>query len=190
MNATRTPNPAEWVDQYGDYLFNFAVGQIHNTAEGEDLVQETFLAALKSRERFGHQCSERTWLVSILRHKICDHLRSKCRQRRIRWFGDSPDDSHQDWDAAVLWVHDAAAQCVMPDRWLELDEFRSALESALGGLPARLAQVFDLYEIKELSGSEVCRTMDISEDNLWVMLHRARAQLRKTLAPVWQESRN
>jgi len=80
------------------------------------------------------------------------------------------------------WIHETAAECLLPDRRMELNELRSALESALGLLPARIAQAFTMYE--EYSGREVCRRMEISETNFWVMLHRARKQLR-SLLPGW-----
>src|SRR5271170_2891244 len=80
---SRDTDPAQWLDLYGDFLFNFAVGQLRDASEAEDQVQETFLAAFKSRDRFAGQCSERTWLVSILRHKIYDHLRAKYHHPRL-----------------------------------------------------------------------------------------------------------
>ena len=56
---------------------------------------------------------------------------------------------------------------------------------ALGKLPTRIAQVFQLYEIEERPNREVCDQLKISESNLWVMLHRARKQLRDELAGWW-----
>jgi RNA polymerase sigma-70 factor (TIGR02943 family) len=185
---TRFSEPAEWADLYGDFLFNFAVGQVRDTSEAEDLVQETFLAALRSRERFSGQCSERTWLVSILRHKICDHLRAKSRRPRLADTS-AGDEDVDDADESLVWLHESAAQCVGPYRRMDLQEFRSALELALGKLPTRIAQVFQLYEIEEQSGRDVCAALNISESNLWVMLHRARTQLRKHLAPIWGEEK-
>jgi len=82
------------------------------------------------------------------------------------------------------WIHETAAECLLPHRRMELNELRSALESALGLLPARIAQAFTMYEMEEYSGRKVCRRMEISETNLWVMLHRARKQLR-SLLPGW-----
>jgi RNA polymerase sigma-70 factor (TIGR02943 family) len=178
-------DPADWLSLYGDYLFNFAVGQIRNPTEAEDLVQETFLAALKSRDRFAGHCSERTWLVSILRHKICDHLRAKSRHPQVDLAGTDADGNATDVDEALVWLHESAAQCLTPDRNMDLADFRVALETALGQLPARLAQAFQMYELEDQSGRDVCAALNISESNLWVMLHRARTQLRKTLAPRW-----
>jgi RNA polymerase sigma-70 factor (TIGR02943 family) len=177
--------PDAWVAAHGDYLFKFAIGQVRDTSVAEDLVQETFLAAFKGLHRFTGQSSERTWLVGILRHKICDHLRHTCRERAVR--ADIPLSRGDDeaWEEAVMWLHEVAGECQSPNRRLELGEFRANLETALGKLPPRVAQVFQLYEVEECPNNEVCRRLNISESNLWVMLHRARKQLRSHLAEWW-----
>ncbi|HEY6168811.1 MAG TPA: sigma-70 family RNA polymerase sigma factor [Verrucomicrobiae bacterium] len=174
-----------WLEAHGDYLFNFAVGQVRDTSVAEDLVQETFLAALKSRDRFSGQSSDRTWLTGILRHKIYDHLRRVCRHRTVYTEGSPARQDQEAWDEAALWLHDVVDECVQPSRRLELQEFRTNLEMALGKLPPRIAQVFQLYEIEERPNREVCTQLGISESNLWVMLHRARKQLREHLASWW-----
>ena len=180
-----TTTPDEWVEAHGDYLFNFAIGQVRDASVAEDLVQDTFLAAFKARGRFAGQSSERTWLVGILRHKICDHLRHTCRERTVRVDPTPERRDEEAWDEAVLWLHDVAAESHSPTRRLELEEFRANLTTALGQLPPRVAQVFQLYEIEERPNVEVCQTLNISESNLWVMLHRARKQLRSQLAGWW-----
>lgn len=176
-----------WLTTHGDYLFNFAVGQVRDTNVAEDLVQETFLAALKAHDRFGGKSSERTWLTGILRHKIYDHLRRVCRERPVR-HDSLPAQNEQAWDESLLWLHDVSAECAAPSRRMELAEFRQALETALGKLPPRLAQVFQLYQMQEQSNPEVCQQLQISESNLWVMLHRARKQLREELSE-WNNAR-
>jgi RNA polymerase sigma-70 factor (ECF subfamily) len=177
--------PDDWVAAHGDYLFNFAIGQVRDASVAEDLVQETFLAAFKGRHRFTGQSSERTWLVGILRHKICDHLRYTCRERAVRADVPASRGDDETWEEAVMWLHDVVAECQSPNRRLELGEFRTNLETALGKLPLRVAQVFQLYEVEERPNNEVCRRLNISESNLWVMLHRARKQLRSHLAEWW-----
>lgn len=175
-----------WVETHGDYLFNFAIGQVRDTSVAEDLVQETFLAALKSQDNFSGRCSERTWLVSILRHKLYDHLRKTCRERAVRA---EPLASHEDgeaFDESMLWIHQIATESTSPCKRIELAEFRAHLETAMGKLPPRIAQVFQLYAIEERPNAEVCAQLDISESNLWVMLHRARKQLRTELHGWWQ----
>jgi RNA polymerase sigma-70 factor, ECF subfamily len=182
-------DPAAWVDEHGDFLYNYALGQLRDKNNAEDAVQETFLAALKSRDRFKGDASERTWLVSILRHKICDHLRRKCRERTVPEYPSRPGQQNDPLDESILWVHETAAECLLPSRRLDLSEFRVALEAALKALPPRIAQVFAMYEMDDCAGTEVCRRMDISEANLWTMLHRARKQLRNLL-PSWRSEIN
>ena len=81
----------------------------------------------------------------------------------------------------MLWLHEVAAETQSPSRRMELDELRANLEQALGKLPPRIAQVFQLYAIEEMPNAEVCARLNISESNLWVMLHRARKHLREHL---------
>jgi len=188
MNAVTAVSACDWLTAHGDYLFNLAVGQVRDATVAEDLVQETFLAALRSRDRFAGASAPRTWLVGILRHKIFDHLRRICRERPA-----SPDrlaetECAEESDASLFWVHQSAAECHSPSRRMELAEFRAALETALGQLPPRIAQAFQLYEIEEWENREVCARLHISERNLWVMLHRARKHLRQELGEWWHQA--
>ena len=191
--ATRTIVPDEvntvatnWVESHGDYLFNFAVGQVRDSHVAEDLVQETFLGALKSQANFSGRSSERTWLVGILRHKICDYLRKTSRERAMCVEPLPTRDDDEAFDESLHWVHQVAAESLSPSHRIELGEFRGQLEQAMGKLPSRIAQVFQLYSIDEYSNHKVCEQLNISESNLWVMLHRARRQLRTQLGDWWR----
>lgn len=188
VGLTETTEPQDWLSAHGDYLFNLAIGQVRDPLVAEDLVQETFLAAIKARDRFSGRSSDRTWLVGILRHKICDHLRRVCRERPVQVDHSAPRADQEAWDDSVLWAHEAAAECMEPSRRMELSEFREALGMALGRLPARIAQVFQLYEVEERPNREVCARLNISENNLWVMLHRARKQLQHELGDWWHRN--
>jgi RNA polymerase sigma-70 factor (ECF subfamily) len=181
LEKSEYSDPTEWVGEHGDYLYNYAFGQVRGEADAEDLVQETFLAALKARDRFNGRASVRTWLVSILRHKICDHFRLKCRER-VATSDDMSD--HHGFDRAMLWVHETAAECVSPLHRIDLKDFRESLESALHQLPPRIAQAFSMYEMDECACADVRSQMNISAQNLWTMVHRARKRLRELL-PNW-----
>lgn len=177
--------PDAWVERYGDYLYNFAVGQVRDKVVAEDLVQDTFLAAFKARERFAGNSSERTWLVGILRHKIIDHLRHGQRWQTVALEGTGSTGDGAGLGETMVWLHEVTAECQEPHRRMELAEFRDSLRLALGKLPPRIAQVFEMYEIDDCSSREVCEAVQISEQNLWVMLHRARKHLRTELASWW-----
>jgi len=182
-----TSEPCDWLSGHGDYLFNLAVGQVRDSHVAEDLVQETFLAAIRARDRFSGRSSDRTWLVGILRHKIYDHLRRVCRERPVHADPATGHANKEALDDSLLWAHEVAAECMEPSRRIELAEFRNALETALGKLPTRIGQVFQLYEVEERPNREVCARLNISENNLWVMLHRARKQLQQELADWWHD---
>ena len=68
-------NPERWVDEHGDCLYRYALVRVRVPEVAEDLVQETLLAAVRSREKFGGRSSERSWLVGILKNKIVDYYR-------------------------------------------------------------------------------------------------------------------
>src|SRR5215472_18275796 len=106
QEASATGHSFEWLEAHADYLFNLAVGQVGDKTAAEDLVQETFLAALKARDSFRGQSSDRTWLVGILRHKIYDHLRRICRERPVRTSENGVRQDQEAWDDSLLWAHE------------------------------------------------------------------------------------
>src|SRR5439155_1792701 len=73
-------DPERWVELYGDYLFKYALIRLRDAGKAEDAVQETFLAALRGGKSFAGRAAERTWLVGILKNKICDHYRKASRE--------------------------------------------------------------------------------------------------------------
>ena len=76
----RELDPQTWVDEHGDLLYRYAHTRLRDSSAAEDAVQETFLGALKARDRFAEGTSVRAWLMGILKHKIVDHLRRSARQ--------------------------------------------------------------------------------------------------------------
>ncbi|MGA2245491.1 MAG: sigma factor [Verrucomicrobiota bacterium] len=73
-------DPERWVDEHGDYLFKFALMRLRDPQKAEDAVQETFLAALKGGQSFAGRSAEKSWLVGILKNKVCDHFRKTARE--------------------------------------------------------------------------------------------------------------
>lgn len=185
--ANTLSNPETWVDDHGDYLFGYALLRLRNKQLAEEVVQETFLAALQSRERFAGQSSERTWLIGILKHKVIDHFRKTSKEVPLEEPGSSGTESEDPFRRTGEWVGHWTEKAAPLDwqadamKLLEQKEFREVLNECLSSLPPRLAQVFVLREIEEMSAGEICQTLNITEANLWVMLHRSRMQLRRSL---------
>src|SRR5271156_3210944 len=76
LDVSRPRNgPESWMDSHGDCLYRYALLRVRVPELAAELVQETFLEALRGWGRFAGRSSERTWLVGILKHRIVDHLR-------------------------------------------------------------------------------------------------------------------
>ena len=80
INSDPLINPERWVQDHGDALFGFAVLRVRDHAAAQDLVQETFLAAIKGKENFAGRSNERAWLFGILRNKLVDFYRLQGRE--------------------------------------------------------------------------------------------------------------
>lgn len=186
-------NPAIWIDEYGDFLFRYALSRVKNPSVAEDLVQETFLAALKARRNFQGRSTVRTWLIAILKHKIVDYIRKKVREQpsdMVESLLDTAasDSAHPDFNSRGSWKNPPAKWGANPTELYEQKEFIDILYHCLGELPERQAQAFMLREIDGLTTDEICKALDITATNSWVILYRARMQLRRCLETNWLES--
>ena len=176
--------PDNWVDQYADYLFNYAVSRVSDAEIAKDLVQETFFAGLNSAKNFKGDAAERTWLVSILKRKVIDHYRkinSKKGKAEVRINYSSESDAEGDWleqQVADPFSKDG-------DNILENEELGLAIQDCITKLPQKQALVFKLKTIQGMSTEDVCNELDINPSNLWVMIHRARTALMGCLNENW-----
>lgn len=185
-------DPLEWFELYGDYLFAYAKRRVRQQSAAEDLVQETFLAALSAKQSFSGKSSEKTWLTGILKHKIYDYFAKRSRQTELtpeeadlsgynhlfersdEWDGHWNDKyAPADWDNAS------------PLRNVEEGEFQTVFSNCLTGLPERIANAFVMREVDGLTSQEICVVLTISTNNYWTMMHRARLHLRHCLEINW-----
>ncbi len=177
-------NPDAWVDQYGDALYHFALARVQDRNVAEDLVQETFLAAVKARDRFEGRSSEKTWLFGILKHKVIDHFRKRQKTLLTQDLTDSADRIDAFFGKRGEWRDRPAHWRTNPGKAQETRAFLDHFYRCLAGLPRRTADAFVYREIDGLRTEEICRQLDITANNCWVMLYRARMLLRKCLELV------
>lgn len=180
-----TPIPAQWPDRYGDELYRFALSRVSDADTAEELVQDTFLSALDGLATFRGEASERTWLFVILRRKIIDHYR---RQARVTHVGlDAL--SEEGPKEADFFTRDNGhwAPPQVPASWLNADaaleqqELHDVLQSCQKRLPPQYGAVFALRFVEELSAEEICQELGLTSANYWVIVHRAKLQLRRCL---------
>ena len=190
MTSSKTNNidPARWVEAYGDRLYSYAYSRLSSKELAEDMVQETFLAALHSKENFRGESKENTWLFSILKRKIIDHYRKKT---IVRESYDQNADSHfiQEGEQKGQWN-----KARVPKDWekhftteAETEEFYRILDFCLSLIPEKWSAVFRWKTMEELSTPQICKEMGISSSNFWVIMHRARLRLRECFENNWFE---
>lgn len=186
LHTLSEPRPASdpmlWVDDHGDFLYRFAWYRVNNEDIARDLVQETFLAGLKAT--FSGKSSVRTWLTGILKRKIADHYRDHYRHSADSQLAEESDsDFIEDGPKAGHWKPERAPKDWenLPDSVAEQSELRRILETCIQKLPELTSKVFKMKEIDDLETVEITGILQITENNIWVILHRARKQLRKCL---------
>jgi len=185
-----SPNPEHWVEEHADELFGFALARVRDPSAAQDLVQETFLAALRAIASFAGRSSERAWLFGILRNKLVDYYRLKGREALLAEDDSLGPDEGRFFHATGLrkdaWMKRLAPQAwASPDESLVQKEFQIVFHRCLARLPDKVAQVFLLKEVDGVASEQICKDLHVSPNNFWVMSHRARMALRRCLELHW-----
>lgn len=167
-------------------LLAFARLQLGNETQAEDLVQEALIAAWEGLDRFAGSAKLETWVFGILKHKLLDAIRHRSREIAT---GFDPDDMPEIdglFNQRAHWLPAAR-----PQRWQEpeqacvKDGFWQVFDFCVLHLPESTARVFSMRELMGLETVEICAALGISEQNCWVILHRARLKLRACLENGW-----
>lgn len=179
-----TANAHDWLSEHGDYLYRFALARLRDTHQAEDVVQETFIAAIKSNN-FSEQSSPRTWLTGILKHKIIDVMRKSNREISASdLLADEEAELDDFFDATGHW-EDKPQAWDAPENALEQKQFLKVLQSCIDRIPNKLATLFMMRDVEERDNEEICKELNITSTNAWVMLYRARMGIRKCLEINW-----
>ena len=175
------------VEEHFDYLYRYAYRYFRSDEKAEDLVQDTFLAAAEGYSRFEGKSSPRTWLTSILRHKIIDRLRKKDREQAVDFEALEQAPLSKLFNEVEHWRNETA-----PLRWgsdptnaLKQKQFFNVLEQCLSKLPAAMRQIFLLREVEGRERDEISKQLELSSSNVGVILHRARLSLQHCLQTHW-----
>ncbi|MBC7125639.1 MAG: sigma-70 family RNA polymerase sigma factor [Bacteroidales bacterium] len=172
-----------WVEEYTPELYKWAYYKTSSVETAEDLVQETFLAAAEKIETFKGASSPKTWLFSILNHKIIDFYRKSIvkpaplENNTLSNFFDSDGNwqqerSPRDWEENDTHL-------------LDNTDFQAILQKCLDALPEQWSLCVKLKYLSEKSGDEICQELVITPTNYWQIVHRAKLQLRNCVENNW-----
>ncbi len=164
-----------WVNDYSDYLYNWALYKSSNKEVAEDLVQDTFVIATNSFEKFEGKSSPKTWLVSILNNLIYEHYRKKAKHKNKIDLDISDlfkENGH--WDIGEMPSGDFESESLLDD-----SNFQKVLADCLSKLPDKWNAVIKLKYMTDQKADEICKDLDITKTNYWQMVHRAKIHLRK-----------
>ncbi|HED35955.1 MAG TPA: sigma-70 family RNA polymerase sigma factor [Gammaproteobacteria bacterium] len=176
----KTSNSEEIADLRTD-LLRFARLQLNDATLAEDVVHETINAALASTT-FSGKGSLKSWVFAILRNKIIDLIREQHKVTSERYTEESVSDSDSPFDEKGHWKKNRQpANWHLPESALANQQFIEQFEQCVKKLPANTARVFMMREHLGLSIQEICEALGLSENNCWVIMHRARSQLRTCL---------
>jgi RNA polymerase sigma-70 factor (ECF subfamily) len=167
-------------------LMRIARLQLRNDAWAEDVVSETLLAALEGSERFAGQSQLKTWVVGILKHKIIDQFRRGNREVSA----DAQMEAAEVESLDELYTEDGhklnpPVDWGDPEQALSRAEFFDILQMCVDKLPGSLGRIFMMREWLEYETDQICKELDITSTNCFVMLHRARMRLRECLELNW-----
>ena len=144
----------EWLEEHGDLLFKFARLRLGDPHVAEDLVQETFMKAIRAFDRFRGESSVRTWLFQILKNEINGHFRSESRRKKREIQSEA-------FDLGQLLHPEMAADEFRSG--LEKSEFWNAVQACFEKVPEHLLETF-LYRMANPDDKieDLCKALDIN----------------------------
>jgi RNA polymerase sigma-70 factor (TIGR02943 family) len=185
LKTTNRALVAKWVGDYSDDLFSWAYHKTSSKEVAEDIVQDTFIAALKGIDRFKGDSNPKTWLTSILNNKIIDYYRKQARS--FKTVADNDEMTNSVFDSNERWAN------TTPDpMWeeethlLDNPDFNDVLAGCMEALPEKFRIAVNAKYVLDKKAELVCQELDCTPSNYWQMIHRGKLLLKKCLEKKWQ----
>jgi len=158
--------------RYNQRLYRVARAILRNDSEAEDVMQDAYVRAYEHLDQFAGRAKFSTWLTRIAVHEASTRQRRGNRYQELEPMSEGDRGDPMDGFAVMA---------LNPEQEASNSEIRSLLEEAVEKLPDAYRTVFMLRDIEEMSTTDTANALEISEENVKVRLHRARALLRKSL---------
>jgi RNA polymerase sigma-70 factor (ECF subfamily) len=187
----------ELVERYDGALLRVAQIFVPSREVAEEVVQETWVGVLKGLDRFEGRSSLKTWIFRILTNTAKTRGRREGRTlpfSALRSPGNVPepsvepesflDQAHPRYPGH--WASHPSDWRLLPEERLLGREAQAELATAIEALPPAQRAVISLRDVEGWSSDEVCNALEISETNHRVLLHRARAKVRRALEEYFE----
>jgi RNA polymerase sigma-70 factor (TIGR02943 family) len=185
MNASHSELISQWVEEHTSELLGHARQRVNDPQLAEDLVQDTFVAAFQGLGKFKEDSTPRTWLFSILRHKLMDHYRKAFKMRQVSLDTDGP----SPFDERGMWLEDHRPADWGDTELLDDPDFQRILALCMGHLPEHWGVVIRMKYLDEKKADAICKELGITTTNYWQIAHRAKLQLRQCVEKGWHNER-
>ncbi len=171
------------VNLYTNDLYRFAVAKTKNKEISEDLVQDTFIVAVTKLNTFRGESTHKTWLISILRNKISDYYRKKTREN----ISDKEmDDQTLSFNASGSWNKENIPFVFEEtEHLLDNTQFTQVFYDCIDGLPQLWSSVIKMKYVNPTKSKEICKELNITDTNLWQIVHRSKLKLKDCLGTNW-----
>lgn len=157
--------------RYNQRLYRVARAILRDDSEAEDVMQDAYVRAYGHLSQFAGRSQFATWLTRIAIHEAL--ARVQRRKKTDQLGGNEWNDGEGEMNIA--------ATALNPEEQLSASELGRALESAILSIPEQYRLVLMMRDVEQLSTNETATALDLSEENVKVRLHRARAMVRKNL---------
>jgi len=157
--------------RHNQRLYRVARAILRNDGEAEDVMQDAYVRAYEHLDQFAGRAKFATWLTRIAVHEAL------ARQLRGNRYQELETMSEREGDPMDRF----ASLAPDPEQQASNSEVRRLLEEAVEKLPDAYRTIFILRDVEDVSTTDAAEVLEITEDNVKVRLHRARALLRKSL---------
>jgi RNA polymerase sigma-70 factor (ECF subfamily) len=159
--------------RYNQRLYRVARAILRDDAEAEDVMQDAYVRAYEHLAQFAGRSQFATWLTRIAIHEA---LARSQRRRRTEQLG-----ANDMSEVAANGEANLEARTLNPEQQLSVAELRRALEDAILPIPEQYRLVLMMRDVEQLNTEETAAALALTEENVKVRLHRARAMVRKNL---------
>ncbi|PYV53441.1 MAG: RNA polymerase sigma factor [Acidobacteria bacterium] len=159
--------------RYNQRLYRVARAILRDDSEAEDVMQDAYVRAYQHLAQFAGRSRFATWLTRIAIHEAL--ARSQRRRLTEQFDASARSEGTVDGEAEVV------ANALNPEEQLSVSELGRALEDAILSIPEQYRLVLMMRDVEQLNTQETAAALDLTEENVKVRLHRARAMVRKNL---------